>query len=67
MLRGLQSQLIISKANLRTAQDIEKLTQQRYVGGLTTELDVDNARNQAQTTAAAIPNYEQQIVELYSK
>ncbi|MBE7209659.1 MAG: efflux transporter outer membrane subunit [Gluconacetobacter diazotrophicus] len=63
MLRGTQALLAISRANLRTAQDIEALTRSRYTSGLTTELDVDNARTQAQTTAADIPNYEQQVAQ----
>lgn len=62
-LRGLQAQLSIQQANLRTANDSLRLTEQRFTGGLTTDLDVQNARSQVATTASQIPNFEQQVSE----
>lgn len=59
-LRGTQAQLAISQQNLRTAQDSLRLTQQRAIGGLTTDLDVANAAAQVSATAATIPSLEQQ-------
>jgi len=59
-LRGYQTQLAIAKENLATAKQSLELTRQRYVGGLTTDLDVQNASAQVRTTSAQIPQLEQQ-------
>jgi len=59
-LRGYQTQLAIAKENLATAKQSLELTRQRYVGGLTTDLDVQNASAQVRTTAAQIPQLQQQ-------
>jgi NodT family efflux transporter outer membrane factor (OMF) lipoprotein len=60
MLRGTQAQLDIARQNLKTAQQSLQLTQERAAGGLTTDLDVANARAQVNTTASQIPTLEQQ-------
>lgn len=62
-LRGLQAELAIQRENLVSAQQSLVLSQQRYAGGLVTELDVDQARAQVETTASQIPNDEQQATE----
>ena len=63
MLRGTQSQLAIATANQKTAEESVTLTRQRYVGGLTSELDVQNALQQLDVTTAEIPNDEQQVAQ----
>ena len=62
-LRGLQTQLHIQQENLLTAQQSLTLTRQRFTGGLTTELDVQNALAQVASTQSQVPNLEQQITE----
>lgn len=62
-LRGLQAQLQIVKENEKIAQDILDLANQRFNGGLVTELDVRSAEAQLEQTRADIPNLEQQIIE----
>ena len=62
-LRGDQTLLQIQQDNLRTANQSLTLTQQRFTGGLTTDLDVQNARAQLASTESQIPNYQQQITE----
>jgi NodT family efflux transporter outer membrane factor (OMF) lipoprotein len=59
-LRGIQTQLAIAQDNIKTAQQSLDLTQARYRGGLTTELDVANAAAQVATDQAQIPQLEQQ-------
>jgi NodT family efflux transporter outer membrane factor (OMF) lipoprotein len=59
-LRGTQAQIAIQRDNLRTAQQSLQLTQDRFRGGLTTELDVNTASAQVRTTAARLPQLEQQ-------
>ncbi|HVC18301.1 MAG TPA: efflux transporter outer membrane subunit [Rhodanobacter sp.] len=59
-LRGTQRQLQIARQNLQTADQLLKLTRERAAGGLTTDLDVANARAQRATIAAEIPQLEQQ-------
>jgi NodT family efflux transporter outer membrane factor (OMF) lipoprotein len=59
-LRGIQRTIAITQENLRTAQSSLKLTQDRAAGGLTTELDVANARALVATIAANLPQLEQQ-------
>ena len=60
-LRGDQTILRILLANQKTAEDSLRLTRQRYAGGLTTELDVDNAQAQLTNTTAQIPSEEEQV------
>ena len=60
-LRGQQEQLAILRGNLRVAQESVDLTRARFVGGLTTQLDVENAVAQLDSVAAQIPGAEQQV------
>jgi NodT family efflux transporter outer membrane factor (OMF) lipoprotein len=59
-LRGTQEELRIAAENIKTAQESLELTQARYRGGLTTELDVANAAAQLATNQANVPQLEQQ-------
>jgi NodT family efflux transporter outer membrane factor (OMF) lipoprotein len=60
-LRGQQRDLAIARETLVSEQQSLTLTQQRQRGGLTTQLDVSNAAAQVATTAAEIPQREQNI------
>lgn len=59
-LRGLQESERITRNNLTTAQQAVRLTNERFQGGLSTDLDVAQARAQAEATGANIPQYEAQ-------
>jgi NodT family efflux transporter outer membrane factor (OMF) lipoprotein len=59
-LRGIQEQLRITRENIGTERQSVDLTQARYKGGLTTELDVANAAAELANTQAEIPQLEQQ-------
>jgi NodT family efflux transporter outer membrane factor (OMF) lipoprotein len=59
-LRGIQTELSIAHDNIKTAQESLELTQARYRGGLTTELDVANAAAQLAADQAQVPQLEQQ-------
>ncbi len=63
-LRGVQARLDIARDNLQTARQSLQLTQQRAAGGVTTDLDVANASAQVSSTAAQIPQLQQQEAEL---
>jgi NodT family efflux transporter outer membrane factor (OMF) lipoprotein len=63
-LRGTQQKLALARENLGFAQQSLQLTRERARHGLTTDLDVANAQSQAETTAADIPQYEQQEAQL---
>ena len=63
MLRGSQALLAIALENQKTAEGSLKLTQARYAGGLTTDLDVQNAASQLDTISADIPNEQQQVAQ----
>lgn len=63
-LRGVQMQMGISRDNVRIARDSLKLTQQRAEAGMTTTLDVANAKAQLSATLALIPALEQRESEL---
>ena len=54
-LRSLQAQLAIQNSNAQSAAHTLTLTQQRFTGGLTTDLDVENARAQLASTQSGIP------------
>ncbi len=62
-LRGQQAQLAILRDNRRVAQESVDLTRTRYRGGLTTELDVENAVSQLDSVVSQIPDAEQQIAQ----
>src|SRR5581483_3161419 len=66
-LRGVQTQLQISRANLEIATTSVRLTEERAANGLTSTLDADTARAQAATTAATIPQLEQQQAQLINQ
>jgi NodT family efflux transporter outer membrane factor (OMF) lipoprotein len=59
-LRGVQTQLAITRQNVTTARDTLALTQDRFHGGLTSALDVTNAAAQLHLTEAQLPSLEQQ-------
>ena len=59
-LRGMQEKLRITRENLAYAQRTVQLTENRAQHGLATDLDVANAQSQAASTAADIPQDEQQ-------
>jgi NodT family efflux transporter outer membrane factor (OMF) lipoprotein len=59
-LRGIQDQLRIARDNIETDRQSLALTQDRFRGGLTTELDVANAAAQLASVQAEIPQLEQQ-------
>jgi NodT family efflux transporter outer membrane factor (OMF) lipoprotein len=59
-LRGIQETLRITQENLKSAQESARLSDERFRGGLATDLDVANARAQVESTAAGIPQLEQQ-------
>ena len=59
-LRGTQETLRITRDNLSSAQQSAMLTSERFKGGLATDLDVANAQEQVEATAANIPQLEQQ-------
>lgn len=58
-LRGIQTQLQISRENLKTAQESLALTQKRAAAGLSTQLDVADAASQVAATEATIPSLEE--------
>jgi NodT family efflux transporter outer membrane factor (OMF) lipoprotein len=60
-LRNAQAQLIIAQNNVKTAQNLLSLTQQRAAAGLTNELDVAREQAQLDTTLATLPLAEQQV------
>ncbi len=59
-LRGTQDTLRITRDNILAAQESVRLTTERARGGLATDLDVANARAQLESTAATVPQLEQQ-------
>ena len=59
-LRGMQDALRIARENVRSAQESANLSEARSRGGLATDLDVSNALAQVASTAATIPQLEQQ-------
>jgi NodT family efflux transporter outer membrane factor (OMF) lipoprotein len=66
-LRGAQTQLAISRENRDAAQQSLTLTQQRAAGGLTSQLDVENAAAQVASVSATIPQLEQQQAQLINQ
>ena len=55
LVRSFQARLAITEANLAAQQDTYQLTEWRYQAGLTTELDVDQAKLNMETTRATLP------------
>jgi len=54
-LRGQQAQLRIAQENLRSQQETLQITQWRAQAGLTTSLEVEQARTSSEQTAAQVP------------
>jgi NodT family efflux transporter outer membrane factor (OMF) lipoprotein len=55
-LRGLQNRLSITEANLASQSETYDITRWRQMAGLTTQLDVDQARLTVENTRANLPN-----------
>ncbi len=60
-LRGQQTQLAVDRENLKAACESLDLTRARFRGGLTSELDVENAQSQLESVSAQVPDAERQI------
>ena len=63
-LRGIQETKRITLRNLATAQDSAHLTAERQRGGLGTDLEVAQAQQQVETTAANLPQLDQQEAQM---
>ncbi|AQS89523.1 secretion protein [Neoasaia chiangmaiensis] len=61
MLRGLQEQLRITQANRQIQASTLSLAQDRFHGGLVTDLDVQSAQAQVESTTAQIAQLQQRI------
>jgi multidrug efflux system outer membrane protein len=59
-LRGAQEMTATQQENVRAAADALELTQRRQQRGLTTELDVEQARTQLEDTERQLPGFEKQ-------
>ncbi len=59
-LRGTQTLIRIANDNLKIERDILQLAQARQEKGLTSNLDVENAAAQVESTRAQLPSLEQQ-------
>ncbi len=59
-LRGLQESERIVRSNLASANEAVRLTNERFQGGLSTDLDVAQSRAQAEATGANLPQLEAQ-------
>ena len=62
-LRGAQALVNIANENVKTEQGLLELTQTLQEKGLTTGLDVENARAQVESVRAQIPSFEQQAAQ----
>ncbi len=62
-LRGAQSRLRLANENLATIGELLELTRERRAAGLTTLIDVSNARAQQSATQADLPAFESQITQ----
>lgn len=60
-LRGLQLRLAIAEKNIRTQQETSEVTQARTKAGLATDLDVERATAQLETTRSIVPTLQSQI------
>ena len=59
-LRGAQAQSRIAAEDIKVETDVLQLTQDRKARGLATDLDIDNAKTQLDTTTASLPTFQQQ-------
>jgi NodT family efflux transporter outer membrane factor (OMF) lipoprotein len=66
-LRGTQTVHTITLDNLHAAEAIERVTRERNINGLTTELDVAQASAQVATEKALLPQLEQQEAETINR
>jgi multidrug efflux system outer membrane protein len=66
-LRGAQALAGSQQENVRTAQAALDLTQKRQRQGLTTELDVEQARTQLADTESQLPSYEKQAQQAMNR
>ncbi|HET7438636.1 MAG TPA: efflux transporter outer membrane subunit, partial [Nitrospira sp.] len=55
-LRGLQLRLVVAEKNIRTQEETLEVTQARSKAGLATDLDVERALAQLETTRSAVPS-----------
>jgi multidrug efflux system outer membrane protein len=62
-LRGAQALAASQQENVRTAQETLDLTQRRQQHGLTTDLDVEQARTQLDSYQVQLPGYEKQVAQ----
>ncbi len=60
-LRGAQLQKSILEQSLATQRDVLSITRQRWSAGLTTDLNVENAASEVNTTQAQLPLVEREI------
>jgi len=60
-LRGLQLRLAIAEKNIRTQQETLEVTQARSKAGLATDLDVERALAQLESTRSGVPNLQSRI------
>ena len=63
-LRGIQENARITRRNLATSQDSAHLTAERARGGLATDLEVAQAQQQVESTAANLPQLGQQEAQM---
>ncbi|MGA2552889.1 MAG: TolC family protein, partial [Burkholderiaceae bacterium] len=66
-LRGTQSDLKVTRENLAAAEDFLRVTQQRSVHGLATELDVASAAAQVSATRELLPRLDEQESETLNR
>ncbi len=62
-VRAYQQRIAITVKNIAAQTDFLNLTQQRYRGGVTTELDVTQAQALLATTEAQLPFLEQNLIQ----
>lgn len=62
-LRGQQTQLMIARNNLKSQQETLQITDWRVQAGLTTSLELEQARTASEQTAAQIPTLEASIAK----
>jgi NodT family efflux transporter outer membrane factor (OMF) lipoprotein len=62
-IRELQDELALMRANVKTQSDSLGITQLRFDNGVTTELDVDEAKSLLATTQANIPAIESDLAQ----
>jgi NodT family efflux transporter outer membrane factor (OMF) lipoprotein len=62
-LRSAQARKAVATENLATISDLLDLTRQRRAAGLTTELDVRDARAQLAQTRASLPAFDLQVTQ----